>query len=108
MVSLSVVMVPAGFEEAPLEGVGGGGGVAGAEPGAERGEQGLGRRAQATSRSTLRWPAERRVSAQNAPIEFGEALLDGHPAGVLADQRAGLDLVVVGDDDGGRRRGPVR
>ena len=33
--------------------------------------------------------------------DLGEALLDGHPAGVVPDQRLGGDLLVVGDEDGG-------
>ncbi len=31
-----------------------------------------------------------------------QPLLNGHPPGVLADEGLGLDVAVVGDDDGGR------
>ena len=34
--------------------------------------------------------------------DLGEALLDGHPAGVAGDELFGGGMGVVGDDDGGR------
>ncbi|MFE5709076.1 hypothetical protein [Rhodococcus koreensis] len=34
--------------------------------------------------------------------DLGESLFDGHPSGVVLDQRLGGQVVVVGDDDGGR------
>lgn len=46
MVSSSLADGSGGFEEAPLDGVGCGGSVAGAEPVPERGEEGLGQDAQ--------------------------------------------------------------
>ena len=34
--------------------------------------------------------------------DLGEALFDGHPAGVVRDQGPGGDLLVIGDQHGGR------
>ena len=65
MVSPSLVMVPA-VSKAPLEGVGGGGGVAGSEPVPERGEQGLGQDAQHDVEVDVELTVEDRASAQNA------------------------------------------
>ena len=48
----------------------------------------------------MRLTAEERVGVERAD-DLGEALLDGHPAGVAGDQLAGGGLAVVGDDDGG-------
>ena len=53
------------------------------------------------SRSTLRLTVLESASAQNALDDLRQPLLDGHAAGVLLHQCPGLDLVVVGDDDGG-------
>jgi hypothetical protein len=51
-------------EEAPLDGVGGGCGVAGAEAGAERGERAWARTQSMMPRSTLRLTVEDGASAQ--------------------------------------------
>jgi hypothetical protein len=101
MVSPSVVMVPAVSRKRRWRGVGGGGGVAGAEPGAERGEQGLGQDAQDDVEVDVEVDGGGQGVGAERADDLGQPLLDGHPPGVLADQRPGLDLVVVGDDDGG-------
>ena len=38
---------------------------------------------------------------EEIPANGEMALFDGHPPGVLGHERTGLDLAVVGDDDGG-------
>ena len=57
--------------------------------------------------TALRLTAEDRASTQNARNDLGQALLDGHPAGVSGDQVA-VGRVVVGDDDGALVAGPGR
>ena len=102
VVSLSVRIVAGCVEEASLEGVGCGGGVAGAEPGAECREEGLGQDAQDDVEVDVEVDGAGEGVGAECLDDLGEALLDGHPPGVLLDQGFGLDVVVVGDDDGGR------
>src|SRR6266542_3062087 len=88
------------LEEAALEGVGGGGGVAG-QPRAQGGQQGLGQHGEHDVEVDVEVDgAGERVGVKGAD-DLGQALFDGHAAGVVADQGLEAGLVVVGDDDGG-------
>ncbi len=69
-----------------MDGVGGGGGVAGAEPVAERGEQGLGQDAQHDVEVGVEVDGGGQGVGAEGLDDLGQALLDGHAAGVLADQ----------------------
>ena len=78
-----------GFQEAALDRVGGGGGVAGAEPGAERGEDGLGEHAEHDVEVDVEVDGAGQGVGAERPDDLGEALFDGHAPGVPADQGCG-------------------
>src|SRR5664280_2099765 len=90
-----------GFQEAALQHVGGDGGVAG-QPRAERGDECVGEYAE----HDVEVDVEVDGGGQGVGVEglddLGEALFDGHASGVVLDQGLGGEVVVVGDDDGGR------
>jgi len=70
--------------------------------GAQRGQQRLGEHGEDDVWVDVHVDCRRqRVSAKGAD-ELGEVLFDGHPPGVVADQRLEGQLTFVGDDDGGR------
>ena len=71
-----------------------------AEP--EGGGQGLGQDAQDDVEVDIEVDGRRQGVGAECLDDLGEALLDGHPAGVVPDQGLGGDAGVVGDDDGGR------
>ena len=83
-----------------MEDVGGDGGVAG-QAGAERGEQGLGEHAEHDVEVDVEVDGRGQGVGVEGADDLGEALLDGHPAGVVGDQGLVVQVVVVGDDDGG-------
>src|SRR6266540_3554033 len=90
-----------GFQEAALQGVGGGGVVAG-QSGAEGGQQGLGQHGEHDVEVDVEVDgAGQGVGAEGAD-DLGQALFDGHAAGVLGDQGLEAGVAVVGDDDRGR------
>lgn len=88
---------PAGVEEAPLEGVGGGGGVAGAEASAERGADRSGEHGE----HNIEVDVERDRRGEGVEVEgpdgLGESLLDRHAAGIALDELLGGGAHVVGD-----------
>src|SRR5262249_62331225 len=91
---------PAGGQETALQGVGGGVVVAG-EAAAQRGADGVGEHGQGDIEVDVEWDgAAERVDVEGAD-GLGEALFDGHAAGVAFDDLFRASGAVVGDDDGG-------
>src|ERR1039457_691144 len=90
-----------GVQEPALEGVGGGLAVVAGQAQPEGGGEGLGQDAQDHVQVDVEVDGGGQCVGAERLDDLGEALLDGHPAGVLLDQRLGGDGLVVGDDDGG-------
>src|SRR5258708_2698985 len=77
-------------------------GAAAGKPGTQRGGEGLGEDGEHDVQVDVEVDGGRQGVGAERADDFREPLFDGHPAGVLGHERPGLDVVVVGDDDGRR------
>ena len=97
---LSLMISPGASRKRALERVGGGVGIVAGQAEPEGGGEGLGQDAQHDVQVDVEVDGGGQGVGAERLDDLREPLLDGHPAGVVPDQRLGGDLLVVGDDDG--------
>ena len=100
MVSPLVMMVPGVSRKRRCSTSGVTFGVAGQSV-AERGDEGLGEHAEHDVEVDVEVDGGGQGVGVEGADDLGEALFDGHPPGVVADQGLDRQVVVVGDDHGG-------